>query len=127
MKYNICKNTWVGKIILGFNLSHVLSMVRYQQNIKDGRRFFVNISAEIFFKNSTCGLSKISFRHVVNTKIDRRRRRGEGAVKCIKLMGCDVSVIVAGENPAAMQHGGTSAPRATFIFTVVISLSSLLR
>ncbi|XP_067209537.1 zwei Ig domain protein zig-8 isoform X1 [Linepithema humile] len=32
-----------------------------------------------------------------------------------------------GENPAAMQHGGTSAPRATFILTVVISLSSLLR
>ncbi|XP_020285524.1 peroxidasin [Pseudomyrmex gracilis] len=35
--------------------------------------------------------------------------------------------VLNGENPAAMQHGGTSAPRATFIFTVVISLSSLLR
>ncbi|EFN89588.1 hypothetical protein EAI_04972 [Harpegnathos saltator] len=35
--------------------------------------------------------------------------------------------VLNGENPAAMQHGGTTAPRATFIFTVVISLSSLLR
>ncbi|KYM82991.1 Opioid-binding protein/cell adhesion molecule [Atta colombica] len=35
--------------------------------------------------------------------------------------------VLNGENPAAMQHGGTTAPRATFIFTVVVSLSSLLR
>lgn len=123
MKYNIYKNTCIGKIIFDSLICHVLSMVRYQRNIRDERRFFVNISAEIFLKNSTYGLENI-IQRIVNTKIDRKR--GGESMECIKLMaGC--FRIVAGENPAAMQHGGTSAPRATFIFTVVISLSSLLR
>lgn len=49
---------------------------------------------------------------------------GGGGRERVKLMAF---TFVTGENPAAMQHGGTTAPRATFIFTVVISLSSLLR
>lgn len=54
-------------------------MMQYQRNIRAERRFFANISAEIFLKNSTCGLENTIQRIVnKNRKIYGKKRGGSG-------------------------------------------------